>query len=83
MAMHDAQAFLVIFPYYFGKGATLDAAVKAAKAAGYRHPKGKRKALARVTAFSCAPEVLQVSADVGVRYTAPAGTTGLTWEQEL
>lgn len=83
MAMHEAQAFVVIYPNYYGKGATLEAAVKAAKAAGYRHPNGKRKAMAAIVAFTCPPEDVGITADVGVRYTVPEGTERMTWMQEL
>lgn len=83
MDMTEAETFVVIFPHYYGKGSTVAEAVAIAKEAGYRHPRGKRKAEARVYAIGCRVDQVKVTGDIGVRLSWPEGTPALAFTMEL
>jgi len=76
----EARSFLVVFPNYYGKGATLEEAVKNARSAGYRE---RRKVLADVMALSCEPAAVQVSAGVMVQAAFPQDAVCLRWQMKL
>ncbi len=83
MGMTEAETFVVIFLHYYGKGGTIAEAVANAKAAGFRYPRGKRKAEALVYAIGCKPDQVEVSGAVGVRVNWPAGVPALQFDMEL
>lgn len=75
-----AETFVVIFRNYWGKGASIAEAAKAARRVGAASRKKQR---AIVLAYAAPMDKVKASGGVDVAVDVPPGTVLLRWEMDL
>lgn len=79
MAALKVQAFVVICPNYWGKGNSLEAALKKMRQAGA--PRSKQRTV--VYAIDCDPAKVEVYAEIDVTVVWPQDHTAMRFEAKL
>lgn len=80
MPFPSAKTFVVILPNYYGKGSTLEEAMKNARKAGYNN---RKKVDTIVVATDAAYDDVEVRGGVGVEVKAPPAAVILTLTMRL